>query len=65
MSATVGQEMVFHEAEKQPLWNDEDAMQQARSSPGPASGPVIQTGQDSGQPPATTGGSKKSEGLSL
>jgi hypothetical protein len=29
MSATVGQETVFHEAEKQPLWNDEDAMLQA------------------------------------
>ena len=35
MSATVGQEVVFHEAEKRPLWNDEDAMQQAERPAGP------------------------------
>jgi len=35
MSATVGQEVVFHEAEKRPLWNDEDALQQAERSAGP------------------------------
>jgi hypothetical protein len=26
MSATVGQGMVYHEADKRPLWNDEDAL---------------------------------------
>jgi hypothetical protein len=35
MSATVGQERVYHEADHRPLWNDEDALQQAERSAGP------------------------------
>jgi len=65
MSATVGQEMIYPEPAGRPLWNDEDAMQQAQSSPGPVPARVMSADENNGQPSASPDGSKGSENLTL